>query len=446
MNVLAHFVHCLDPVFVDWGPVQFWYYGLAYAVGFLGVLIWLRARRGRVGMTLEQAYDLTLLLIVCVLLFGRGFSVLVYQWDYYGNHPTEIVSYWRGGMASHGVLIGAAVAIALFCRLQKSTFFQIADELVVPGAFFLALGRIGNFINGLIYGSVTDVWWAVQFPGTNELRHPVTLYEAIKNFALIAILLYVARRHPSGRGMLSAHFVFWYGFLRIFTDLFRDYATTFLGIGPGQYANALMAVIGVGMMWWCRRAPTLPATTETETNSHITAAAGARSVRHGKVHVTAAVLRRIALAGLLVFSLTIPSGWSRDALEELREGASPRPARLESTLNHLRCKEAAEQGGARYGLVLFPWLFQLEEYPLKDVHAQMRAFASQLDVPYLDLLAAFEGRAGDDLCVSPVNEHPSPMAHRIAAQRLAQFLREDMFPSLPGAEDGSETVPRKRQD
>jgi hypothetical protein len=112
----------------------------------------------------------------------------------------------------------------------------------------------------------------------------------------------------------------------------------------------------------------------------------------------------------------------------------------------LRCKEAAEQGGARYALVLFPWLFQLEQYPLKDVHAKMREFASGLDVPYLDLLAAFEGRDGDDLCVSPVNEHPSPMGHRIAAERIARFLREDIFPSLSGTEEGSETVPRTRQD
>lgn len=340
--MLARFVHRFDAVLVDWGPVQFWYYGLAYAVGFLGVLIWLRVRRGRIGLTLEQAYDLTVLLIAGVLLFGRGFSVLVYQWDYYGDHPIEIVYYWRGGMASHGVLIGAAVAIALFCRLYKFSFFHIADELVVPGAFFLALGRIGNFINGLIYGSVTEVWWAVQFPGTDEWRHAVTLYEAIKNFALIAILIHVARRHPSGHGMLSAHFVFWYGFLRIFTDLFRDYATTFLGIGPGQYANALMAVIGVATMWWCRRAPTLRATTETETHTLITAAAKVGLPPNTKAHMMAAALRRIALAALLVFSLTIPSGWSRDALEELREGASLPPARLESNVNHLHCKKSAE--------------------------------------------------------------------------------------------------------
>jgi phosphatidylglycerol:prolipoprotein diacylglycerol transferase len=334
VNVLARFVHRFDPVLVDWGPVRFWYYGLAYAVGFLGVLIWLRARRGRIGLTLEQAYDLTLLLIAGVLLFGRGFSVLVYQWDYYSHHLIEIVYYWRGGMASHGVLIGAAVAVALFCRLHQFAFFRIADELVVPGALFLALGRIGNFINGLIYGSVTEVWWAVQFPGTSEWRHPVTLYEAIKNFALIAILLRVARRHPSGHGMLSAHFVFWYGFLRIFTDLFRDYATTFLGLGPGQYANVLMAVIGMAMMWWCRRGRALPATAETEANTPLTADVRARSVHHARARLTVAALRRIALAGLLVFSLTIPSGWSRDALDELRDGASRRTVLLEPKANH----------------------------------------------------------------------------------------------------------------
>jgi hypothetical protein len=112
----------------------------------------------------------------------------------------------------------------------------------------------------------------------------------------------------------------------------------------------------------------------------------------------------------------------------------------------VRCKETAEQSGARYGLVLFPWLFQLEKYPLKEVHAKMRAFASELGVPYLDLLEAFEGRDGEDLCVSPVNEHPSPTAHRIAAERIARFLREDVFPSLPATEESPRTLSKRRRD
>ncbi len=136
-------------------------------------------------------------------------------------------------MATHGVLLGAVVGAALFCWSRNKTFLRIAYEIVVPGAVLLALGRVGNHINGEIYGSVTEVGWAVEFTYATGYRHPFALYEGAKNLLIVPILLYVRRDPHRPPGLLLAHFVFWYGFLRVFTDHFRDYESYWFDIGTG---------------------------------------------------------------------------------------------------------------------------------------------------------------------------------------------------------------------
>ena len=317
-NCLGHFVHRIDPVLVDLGPIRIWYYGLAYCVGFVGVHVWLRQSRRLFGFTPQHVYDLTLSFTACVLIFGRAFEIIVYEWGYYSEHPRQLLSYWRGGMASHGVLLGGALGTWLFCRLRRRPFLDVMDEIVVPCALFLALGRIGNFINGQIYGSVTDVWCAVRFPGTEDYRHPVTLYESLKNLAIIPILLIVRQRASRPSGLILGHFVLWYGFLRIFADYFRAYGTEFLGIGTGQYFNVLMAMFGLGLILWCRRVARIMNTdrgmgADSVADSRLLHAVLPDS-QHGWL-----TLRRIIWAALLLLSLTIPSGWTRGVLEDLRE-------------------------------------------------------------------------------------------------------------------------------
>lgn len=122
-----------------------------------------------------------------------------------------------------------------------------------------------------------------------------------------------------------------------------------------------------------------------------------------------------------------------DTLDYFRGGLDPEQREqswkvFESAVRD--CKRAAEERDVVYCMVLFPWLFQLQDYPLADVHVRMRDFADRLDVPYLDLLEVFEGRDSKPLCVNPVNEHPSPTAHGIAAERIAEFLRSEVLPGL----------------
>jgi phosphatidylglycerol:prolipoprotein diacylglycerol transferase len=293
-------------MFTVW-DIPLYYYGLAYTIGFLGVHVWLMLRRKQLGLTRSEVYDFSILFAVCVLVFGRIFEIAVYEWDYYREHMQYLFSYWRGGMASHGVLTGATVGTLLFCFLRKKRVFLIADEVVIPAAFFLGLGRIGNFINGQIFGWETNVWWGVKFPDAEGFRHPVALYESLKNFLIIPVLLIVKRITRPGQGLLLAHFVFWYGFLRLFSDYFRQYGGDILGIGTGQYYNIFMSLLGIGLIVWRTKAK--PAPEPAVPVDEI------RDAGHG----ISLNVKRILFILLLLFCLCIPSSWTQGVLLEYRE-------------------------------------------------------------------------------------------------------------------------------
>lgn len=313
----SRYVHGLNPILLEVWGVTFWYYGLAYALGFLGSHLWVLWRRGGLGLPVREVWNLSILIAISGLIGGRVFDIVVYEWDYFTSQPSAILTIWRGGMASHGVILGAVLGISLFCCLHGRNFLRIADELVIPAAMFLGLGRIGNHINGEIYGYVTDVWWAVRFPYADGFRHPVALYDGMKNFLMIPLLLLVKRTTQPGEGRLLAHFVFWYGFLRLLVDYFRDYGSEFLGVGTGQYYNLLMAAAGFGMIVWLSRTSpkssqdaqglreslqSLPSVSGDEIRSSIDAGLW---------------LRAAILAALLFLCLTISSGWSQEGLRHL---------------------------------------------------------------------------------------------------------------------------------
>jgi len=117
--------------------------------------------RKRLGLTIDEVYNLTLYVAIGVLVGGRLLEVFFYEWPYYRQHPRQIPAMWLGGMSTHGVLLGVVVGTWLFCRLQGKSLLAIADQLVIPGSYLMGMGRIGNFIEGQIVGSVTTVWWGV---------------------------------------------------------------------------------------------------------------------------------------------------------------------------------------------------------------------------------------------------------------------------------------------
>ena len=336
MSFEAGFVHNIDPVVGHVGPLPVYWYGLAYAIGFTGLLVWFWFRRRRLRLSESEPFDLCILITLGVLLGARAFDIVVYEWGYYRDHPAQLLSYWHGGMASHGVLIGCALALWIFCTWRRHPFLLMADEVVIPGAVFLALGRIGNFINAQIAGYPTDVWWGVKFPEFEEFRHPVALYESLKNLALVPILLMVSKRYPAGRGMLLAHFVFWYGFLRLFTDYYREYGSEFLGIGRGQYFNLLMALIGLGLMWlMSRREPPKTATEDLAV------------VEPGGASGLSLRLRQLVFLALVSFCLIIPSSWTQDVFSESRKGEKQRQGVDDARIGCLTMHVALQSSATR---------------------------------------------------------------------------------------------------
>lgn len=298
------YVHDIDPVLAGVGGIYLWWYGLSYALGFLQVHFWLKRRRQRLSLSLSEVYSLTLFFSVGVLAGGRAVEVAFDEWPFYRDHLGLIPAYWLGGMATHGLLIGAVGAIALFARLHGKPFLQLADELVIPGAFLMGIGRIGNFIDGQIVGAATDVPWAVRFPDADGFRHPVVLYDGAKNLLLIPYLLHVRRTNPTP-GATAARFVFWYAFLRIGIDLFRDYPTHRLALGTGQTLNIVMSLLGVGLLMRSRlrRLGRLPGHSLPVMRSDRDITPSGRAPRWSQ---------RAAFAGVLAFCLTIPSNWTQN--------------------------------------------------------------------------------------------------------------------------------------
>ena len=295
------YVHDLDPVITAVGGVYLWWYGLTYTLGFIVTYFWLRRNRESLALDSLAVYTLTLYLATGVLLGGRLVEVVFYEWGYYGSHPWHIPAIWLGGMSTHGILFGCVVATWLYCRIHRRRFFEIADVLVIAGAFIMGFGRIGNFIDGQIVGAVTEVPWGVKFPDLEGFRHPVVLYDGLKNLLLIPVLLLIRKTRPPV-GVVTAHFILWYGFLRLFVDFFREYRSSLWGLPPGQEFNLLMAIAGVGMLIWFYRGR------DTRAAPVSTAEQGVAKA----VATSGLAARRLALLLLLLVPIIIPSDWTQD--------------------------------------------------------------------------------------------------------------------------------------
>jgi len=157
------YVHNLDPVLFSLGPVEIRYYGIIYALGFL-LLYYVFVRfHKEVDFTKDEAEQYVVYVILGLLIGSRLGSVLLWSPGYYLAHPLEILAIWKGGMAFHGGLVGVLVAGWLFCKKYKKNMGKVFDLTVLPTVLGLALGRLGNFVNGELWGTPFDVSWCVQF-------------------------------------------------------------------------------------------------------------------------------------------------------------------------------------------------------------------------------------------------------------------------------------------
>lgn len=197
-------VHDFDPVIVNTPIGAIFWYGAVYSISFLGVFFWFWMRRRSRGLSDVDVFSLTIAVAVGILVGGRAFDILVYELQYYQEHPLAALNWWEGGMASHGVLLGTLAAIYLFAKRSGQTFIALLDEIVVPGVFLLAVGRLGNFIEGGVIGSVTDLPWGFIYSDLEGARHPVALYESAKNLIILPILIVALKFWPAGRGLVMS--------------------------------------------------------------------------------------------------------------------------------------------------------------------------------------------------------------------------------------------------
>lgn len=327
------YIHKIDPVIGEIGDVYLWWYGLSYAIGFLQIHVFLKRRHAELGLTLRHVHTLTLMFAVGVLIGGRAIEVAFDEWPFYRHHPSLVPAYWLGGMATHGLLLGAALSTWLFAKLSRKPFLELADAMVIPGAFLMGVGRIGNFVDGQIVGSVTNVWWSIEFPDAEGFRHPVVLYDGAKNLLLIPYLLWVRRTNPTP-GATAARFVFWYAFVRVFIDLFRDYPTHRLAIGTGQTLNIVMALFGVVLL----------IRSHMRRRGRLSPRAAISPIQHeSSLDAAPSPFQRLALVGVLLFCLTIPSNWTQD----IPARYAKRHPGLEYSLLYPRIDTAAPSAAAR---------------------------------------------------------------------------------------------------
>jgi phosphatidylglycerol:prolipoprotein diacylglycerol transferase len=246
----------IDPFFLHLGPLHFRWYGLMYILGFISTFLLVRHQIKKYDLhELEQHYEnLNSILIISMIIGGRLGYVLFYNFFYYLEHPLDIVAIWHGGMSFHGALPGVILGGYLFCRHQKLNFFKTADIYVVTVPIGLGLGRIGNFINGELYGRVTDVPWGMIFPEGGPLpRHPSQLYESLLEGLLLFVILWKLKDFQQQKkwtpGIMLSHFLILYGLFRMFVELFRqpDPQIGFIvtSFTMGQMLSFLMISMGI---------------------------------------------------------------------------------------------------------------------------------------------------------------------------------------------------------
>jgi phosphatidylglycerol---prolipoprotein diacylglyceryl transferase len=250
----------IDPVFLRLGPLEFRWYGLMYILSFLAAYFVIRAAVKRKGLPLsaDDAADLVFTVAMGIIIGGRCGYMLFYNFPYYLANPLKIFAVWEGGMSFHGGLAGAILAGVYYARKKKTPFLHLADVCFQTAPIGLFLGRLGNFINGELYGRVTDVPWGVVFPGGGGLpRHPSQLYEAFLEGPALFVLLWLIGQKERPPGVVLWSFIALYGSFRFVVEFFREpdsqLGYVFNGLSMGQMLCFPMMAIGVFMIFLAYR-------------------------------------------------------------------------------------------------------------------------------------------------------------------------------------------------
>ncbi len=250
----------IDPVLFRLGPLEVRWYGLMYLLGFVAGYFVIRSelKRKNGPIPVDQADDLLFYLILGLLVGARVGYVVFYNAKAYLHAPWEIFAVWHGGMSFHGGLIGMVVAGFIFARLRGAPFMELADIGALSAPIGLMLGRLGNFINGELFGRVTTVPWGIVFPEGGPLpRHPSQLYESFFEGPVLFLFLWWLKSRTKCHGEVLAAFLIGYGVLRFSIEFFRepDVQLGFIvySLTMGQLLCIAMTLAGVGLLIFVRR-------------------------------------------------------------------------------------------------------------------------------------------------------------------------------------------------
>ena len=249
-----------DPVAFSLGPLVVRWYALAYLVGLVAGWRWCMAmaRKDQNAPRPELFDEFLTWAVIGVVLGGRLGYILFYNAGDYFAHPLEMFKVWHGGMSFHGGMTGVIFAAWLFARHKKIKFFAFTDLLACVTPIGLGLGRLANFVNGELYGRVTDAPWGIIFPRGGDLpRHPSQLYEAFFEGLVLLIIMFLLHRSPKVRarlGFLSGSFLTLYGVMRFSIEFFREpdaqLGFLFAGATMGQLLCIPMIIAGLIIIWW----------------------------------------------------------------------------------------------------------------------------------------------------------------------------------------------------
>jgi phosphatidylglycerol:prolipoprotein diacylglycerol transferase len=262
----------INPVALQLGPIAIHWYGLTYLAAF-ALFFFLATRRlrhepyrslhGVAAWARKDIEDLLFLGVMGVIVGGRLGYCLFYKPGYYATHPLEIFFVWQGGMSFHGGMLGVIASMIWYARSRTRPFWQVMDFIAPCVPLGLAAGRVGNFINGELWGrfSSPDLPWGMVFPQSGSMlpRHPSQVYQFLLEGILLFVLLWLYARKDRKQGQVAAMFLIGYGVLRFIAEFFRE-PDDFLGLralnlSQGQWLCVPMVLFGIGLWLWAARRP-----------------------------------------------------------------------------------------------------------------------------------------------------------------------------------------------
>lgn len=245
----------IDPVIFSVGPIAVRWYGLMYliALGFAYFLAMREVKAGRSPYSEQQVSDLLFYGFMGAVLGGRIGYVFFYQFERFLADPLYLFQITQGGMSFHGGLLGVIAVLFIFAKLTKTSLFQVGDFVAPLVPIGLGIGRLGNFINGELWGRTTDVPWAMIFPGAGpDPRHPSQLYQFFMEGLLLFVIVYMYSRKPRAVGSVGGLFLAGYGVFRFIAEYFRQpddhLGLLTLGMSMGQWLSLPMVIVGAAIM------------------------------------------------------------------------------------------------------------------------------------------------------------------------------------------------------